>query len=186
MCKSLNVKNGGSLLQYFIACNDSEYYMGGNAWNLFPSGLHETPSGYSREAVSCMLYVDEKYNIILPMNGNVEIILEPLPKAIYLLFLRHPDGILLKNISDYREELKYIYRSVSCRVNPTVISRLIDNVTNPINNNLNKNISVIRAAFYSKLPPDEAQQFIPIPNRGGEQRVLLNALCIKWHEKSCL
>lgn len=183
MCKFSNVKNGGSLLQYYIACSGSEYFMEGCAGNLYPSGLHEASSRYCSGAVPCMLYVDERFNIILPMNGNVEITLEPLPKALYLLFLHHPEGILLKNISEYSEELEYIYRKVSRRANPTVIYRLIDNVTNPISNNLNKNISVIRAAFYSKLPPEEAQQFAPIHNRGGKQCVLLDTLCIKWHKK---
>lgn len=178
MCKVFILKNTPVFLQYYIACSCNKYYLGG-VGNL-PSGLCEAGADYNKNVSSCLLYVDEYFDIYLPMNGNVKIYMEPLPKAIYLLLLRHPEGFLLKNIADYREELEYIYREVSGRKNSTVIRRLIDNVTNPLNNMLHKNLSIIRAAFLKKLPPEDAQQFIPVRNRGREQHVLLDASCIKW------
>ena len=36
----------------------------------------------------------------------------PIVKAVYFLFLRHPEGILFKELIDYRDELDMIYRSV--------------------------------------------------------------------------
>ena len=148
--------------------------------NYMSFGVCETAQEYNK--TSCRLYVDASFNIFLPMNGNVEIEMEPLPKSIYLLFLRHPEGILLKNISDYRAELENIYCKVSRRKNPTVIQRLLSEVTNPISNMLHKNLSIIRAAFFKKLPMDDARLFIPLRNRGREQYVLLDASCMKLPE----
>jgi hypothetical protein len=41
----------------------------------------------------------------------MEIKMEPLTKAVYLLFLNHPEGILFKHLPDYRQELANIYGS---------------------------------------------------------------------------
>ena len=141
--------------------------------------LHEAAPLYGEIPASCQLQVDENFNISLPMNGNVTIEMEPLPKALYLLFLRHPEGIVLKNISDYRAELECIYRRVSRRRNPTVIHRLIGEITNPAGNLLHKNLSIIRAAFLKKIAPEAAQLFVPVRNRGRAQYVLLDASRMK-------
>ena len=45
------------------------------------------------------LVVDEKYNIILPDFKDLHIELGPLPKAIFLLFLKHEEGVVFKCIS---------------------------------------------------------------------------------------
>jgi|GEM_PF-3205260 len=178
MCKVFILKNASGYLRYFIADSCGKYYSEGSNNPAF--GLCEAGADYNVNILSCRLYVDEYFDIYLPMNGNIKIPMEPLPKAVYLLILRHPAEIVLKNIADYREELEYIYREVSGRKNSTVIRRLIDNITNPLNNMLHKNLSIIRAAFLKKLSPEDARLFIPVCNRGGEQYVLLDASCIKW------
>jgi hypothetical protein len=38
--------------------------------------------------------------------------LAPLDRALYLLFLRHPEGISYSRLPEYREELMEIYRKV--------------------------------------------------------------------------
>ena len=51
------------------------------------------------------LVVTSDYRILLPDYNDMEIKMEPLVKAVYLLFLRHPEGIMFKSLPDYREEL---------------------------------------------------------------------------------
>lgn len=51
--------------------------------------------------------ITENFEIQLP-DYNMKIDMPPVIKAIYLLFLRHPEGILLGNLSDYVEELSAI------------------------------------------------------------------------------
>ena len=55
------------------------------------------------------MVITKDYKIILPHYNNMEIKMEPLAKAVYLLFLNHPKGILFKNLPDYRKELTKIY-----------------------------------------------------------------------------
>ena len=179
MYNVLILKGGACVLQYGSAysCNESYYEEAIDDISL--CGLYEVSCGYGEESTSCRLCVDDEFNIYLPVNGNVVVVMEPLPKALYLLFLRHPEGILLKNISSYREELELIYRKVSGRRNPTMIHRLLDEVTNPANNMLHKNLSIIRSVFLKSLPVEVAQLFIPVRCRGREQYVLLDTSCVK-------
>ena len=55
------------------------------------------------------LIVMEDFKIVLAVEQPVEVEMEPLVKAIYLLFLSHPEGIVLKYLPDHRAELTRIY-----------------------------------------------------------------------------
>ena len=49
------------------------------------------------------MVITKDYRIILPDYNDMEIRMEPLVKAVYLLFLKHPEGILFKYLPDYRK-----------------------------------------------------------------------------------
>ncbi|MBR5512151.1 MAG: hypothetical protein IKU50_08110 [Bacteroidaceae bacterium] len=168
-------------------CNSPFHYSGSccSGADAGTVSLYETAALYGEIPAACHLRVDENFKITLPVHGNMIIEMEPLPKALYLLFLRHPEGIVLKKISDYRAELECIYRSVSRRRNPTVIHRLLDEITNPAGNMLHKNLSIIRAAFLKKMSPEAARLFVPVCNRGREHYVLLDASRVNLPHFSC-
>ena len=50
------------------------------------------------------LVITEDYRFILE-DYHKEVELQPVHKAVYLLFLAHPEGIEFKRLADYREEL---------------------------------------------------------------------------------
>ncbi len=50
------------------------------------------------------LLITEDYRFVL-VDYNQEVELQPVHKAVYLLFLAHPEGIEFKKLSEYREEL---------------------------------------------------------------------------------
>ena len=151
-------------------------------YNCTPStyALNEVTNEYNDPDSPTLLYIDEIYNIILPTHGNIVIKMEPLPKSLYILLLRHPEGIILKNISNYRNELEFIYRCVSARKNTTVIKRLITQITAPHNNMLHKNISFIRAAFTTVLGYATAQNYIPTHCHGQEEYIKLERAYIRF------
>ena len=64
------------------------------------------------EDVFPQLVVTEDYKIVLADGKNTEVKMEPLVRAVYLLFLRHPEGIVFKELPDYRQELKMIYAEI--------------------------------------------------------------------------
>ena len=51
------------------------------------------------------LLVTKDYRIILVDYGNKEVEMTPVHKAVYLLFLNHPEGIEFKKLCEYRNEL---------------------------------------------------------------------------------
>lgn len=53
------------------------------------------------------IHITEDAEILLP-DYNLKIVLPPVLKAIYLIFLKHPEGILFRNLADYTEELSAI------------------------------------------------------------------------------
>lgn len=55
------------------------------------------------------MVITENYDIILPYYNDLHIKMEPLVKAVFILFLRHEEGIVFKCLSDYRDELKDIH-----------------------------------------------------------------------------
>ena len=89
--------------------------------------------------------------ILLPDYQNMEIKMSPLPKAVFLLYLKHPEGIRFCDLPDYREELYHIYASFSGRDDANDIRASIDDVTNPLSNSINEKCSRIRHAFLSKF-----------------------------------
>lgn len=97
------------------------------------------------------LVVTRDFRIILPDYNNMEIKMEPLVKAVYLLFLRHPEGIVFKNLPDYRQELTQIYVKLKpYGINDRVI-RSIEDVTNPLLNSINEKCARIRGLLSPNL-----------------------------------
>ena len=58
------------------------------------------------------LVITEDYRFVLA-DYNQEVELQPVHKAVYLLFLAHPEGIEFKKLSEYREELIGYYMATA-------------------------------------------------------------------------
>ena len=87
------------------------------------------------------LTITKEYFIILSDNGNKEVKMEPLVKAIYLLFLKHPEGLTFKQLPDYREELTKIYAQLRPFDLNNQALKSIEDVTNPLLNSINEKCS---------------------------------------------
>ena len=120
------------------------------------------------------LVITSDYKIILPDYNEMEIKMEPLPKAIYILFLRHPGGIRFKDLPDYRDELAYIYMNLTNRQDLSSIYKSIENVLDPTKNSINEKCSRIREAFISKFDERLAAQYYITGIAGKKKGVLLD------------
>lgn len=79
--------------------------------------------------------------------GTQEVRVRPMAKCVLLLFLKHPEGIVLKEISDYYMELRALYRRVSRSSDPVAIEQSVQRLIDICTNNLNLNISRANAAM---------------------------------------
>lgn len=96
------------------------------------------------------IYIDNHWRI-LSRDADIEVKMPTLSKVLYFLFLRHPDGIVLKQISDYRDELLKIYLLFSPSRTMQEITKSIDILTDVSDGSLNQKISRVNAAFQSSL-----------------------------------
>jgi len=92
------------------------------------------------------LTVSKNYRIFLG-EKRTEVCMEPLVKAVYLLFLKHPEGIVFKNLPDYRKELTYLYDKVRPWGLTERAIQSIEDVTNPLLNSINEKCARIKKVF---------------------------------------
>ena len=126
------------------------------------------------------LVITKDFRLILPDYNNMEIKLEPLAKAVYLLFLNHPEGILFKYLPDYREELAKIYN----RLKPTGLTdraiQSIEDVTNPLLNSINEKCARIRGAFVGQFDDHIARHYYIDGHRGEAKKIALPRELVIW------
>lgn len=105
------------------------------------------------------LVITKDYRFLLPKYDK-EVELSPINKALYLLFLRHEEGINFKCLSDYRDELTDIYRKVTNRVSDDTIAESIDRLVNPLDNSINEKCARIKAAFAKCMDEYQLRYYI--------------------------
>ena len=124
------------------------------------------------------LVVTENYRIILPDYGSAEVRLEPLHKAVYLLFLRHPEGIRFKELPDYREELAEIYYLMKRKTQvKKKVERSIIDVIDPLNHSIIEKCARIKNAFQQITPHEE---YIITGEKGEVRRIMLDRSLVEW------
>ena len=127
------------------------------------------------------MVITNDYRIVLPEYNNLEIKMEPIVKAVYLLFLNHPEGILFKNLPDYREELTKIYM----RLKPSGLSeralQSIEDVTNPLLNSINEKCARIRGAFVGQFDDHMAKHYYIDGLRGKVKKISLSRELVVWN-----
>lgn len=137
--------------------------------------LYELISELQNSKVELSRLLITKAKKIYLMDWDMkEVIMSPLTKTVYLLFLRYPDGMYFKELSEYEEELKCIYMSVSNRINVDVINSSIKNMVDPFNNSINEKCSKIKYAFIKVVSLHLAKNYYIQGGRGEKKKVLLN------------
>lgn len=126
------------------------------------------------------LYITKDYRILLSDYDNMEIIIPDLPKAVFFLFLRHPEGIRFKDLADYREELINIYRALNPIGGTQRQQQSIQELTNPLSNSINEKCAKIREAFVSKFDDRLAKNYYITGKRGTPKRISLEPSLVVW------
>lgn len=131
-----------------------------------------------REELSTMR-ITPSSRILLP-EYKIEISMPPLDKALYLLFLGHPEGIRFKELSDHREELTGLYSSITGRGDMDLVRASVDSLTDPMSNSVNEKCSRIKRAFIKALGPELARHYY-IDGKSGEPKgIALDRDLVFW------
>ena len=105
------------------------------------------------------LLITEDYRFVL-VDYNQEVELQPVHKAVYLLFLAHPEGIEFKKLSEYREELTGYYMATAKMMDKEKIIEGVDHLVNPLDNAINEKCSRIKKAFLELMDEYRASYYI--------------------------
>lgn len=106
------------------------------------------------------LLITRDYRLILVDYGNREVLLNPVHKAVYLLFLNHPEGIEFKRLQDHRDELLHYYMSTARLMDKSVIEESVNMLVNPLNNSINEKCSRIKSVFLGMMDQYTANYYI--------------------------
>jgi len=125
------------------------------------------------------LIVSRNYKLFVG-EERLEIHMEPLVKAVYLLFLKHPEGILFKHLPDYRKELTEIYVKLKPYGLSDRVVQSIEDVTNPLLNSINEKCARIRGAFVGQFDNHLAKHYYIDGNRGEAKKIALPRDLVVW------
>lgn len=105
------------------------------------------------------LVITEDYRFVL-VDYNQEVELQPVHKAVYLLFLAHPEGIEFKRLIEYREELTRYYMATAKMMDKEKIIEGVEHLVNPLDNAINEKCSRIKKVFLELMDEYRASYYI--------------------------
>ncbi|MBR5392008.1 MAG: DUF1638 domain-containing protein [Prevotella sp.] len=106
------------------------------------------------------LRITKCYRFFLMDYENREVELQPVHKAVYLLFLAHPEGIEFKRLGNYREELTRYYMATAKMMDKEKVIDGVNHLVNPLDNAINEKCSRIKKVFLDMMDEYTATYYI--------------------------
>lgn len=106
------------------------------------------------------LLITKDYRFVLVDYGRREVELQPVHKAVYMLFLAHTEGIEFKRLGEYRNELRDYYLRVASNADRQRMEESLDHLTNPLDNAINEKCSRIKRVFSELMDEYSASYYI--------------------------
>ena len=126
------------------------------------------------------LHISRSGKLILSEYDGTEVKMPNISKALYFLYLRHPEGLRYKDIADHKDELLHLYSGITGRDDPQEIEKSIDLLVDPFGNALNVNSSRIKTAFRNVVS-DRIARFYYIEGAAGDtKKVPLDRDLVIW------
>ena len=118
--------------------------------------------------------------ILSDWQGGKEVKMDDLTKALYFFYLRHPEGVALKELQTYDKEILDNYMAITGRDDMGVIRSSIDKLLDPYGNNLNVSISRIKKAFRDVVGDRIAKFYYVDGHYAGPRKVALDRDLVIW------
>jgi hypothetical protein len=112
--------------------------------------------------------------IFLTDLGDLEINLNPKEKALFLLYLNHPDGIMRSHLIDHQVELRSYYAMLSQQASNQLIDEAIERLTDVTDNNMNEVMARIRSKFRQAVGSQQFEDYSIMATPEGTHKIRLN------------
>ena len=121
-----------------------------------------------------------KRNKILLVDYDIEVKMGPLPKTVFLFFLRHPEGMRFVDLQDYKQEIYDIYSRLAVSDDLDKIKRSVDLLTDPFDNSINEKCTMIKYAFQKVVKDDIASNYYVSGKQGHVMKIPLDRTLVEW------
>lgn len=125
------------------------------------------------------LRITRQFKILL-VDYDKEVKMGPLPKTVFLFYLRHREGVMFSHLQDHIEELKYIYGHVSVNDDPKKMEESIAKLTDPFNNSICEKCAAIKKAFLLQVNDHIARHYYITGYQGGPKWITLDKNLVEW------
>ncbi len=126
------------------------------------------------------LVITKDFRIFIGGSRSRELRMRPMSKAVFLLFLRHPEGIEFKQIRLYRTELESLYRRLSRKGSREEISRCVERVLEAGSREVNIAASRVAESLSAQIGPELLPAYVISGERGGVKRICLDRRLVVW------
>ena len=128
------------------------------------------------------LVITDDLRLFLPLYNNIEIVMSAQIKALYFLFLNHPEGIVLQHLEEYHNELINYYKQTNNGILTPKMEESIKKLEAYGNNQLNVLIARIREAFCIKFDEHLARNYFVSGGKGEPYKIPLEPDLVEWEE----
>ena len=125
------------------------------------------------------LRITKHYKIIL-VDYDKEIKMGPLPKTVFLFFLRHPEGVMFSHLQDHRKELKEIYGRVCTNDDLDKMRQSISRLTDPFDNSICEKCAAVKKAFVMNVSDTIAKNYYINGLQGEKKSISLDRSLVEW------
>ena len=126
------------------------------------------------------LFIDKRFVIRMGGADGSILALRPLVKTLFILFLKHPEGIILKQRDYYREELEKIYGVISPNTDRDDVRARVARLVDLQDNSFSEKASVLNARLEELLPAGVASDYQIQGFNGCPRKIRLNPLLVHW------
>ena len=126
------------------------------------------------------LVITKNLRILLPGRYDTEIRMRPLVKTVFLLFLKHPEGIRFRELETYREEMLALYGKISRRGDRASQEHSIDLLLRPDDNSIHEKVSVLTRTLSRYFKGPEIGFYNLSGPPGAPKRIPLDRYYVEW------
>ena len=125
------------------------------------------------------LRITKQYKVLL-VDYDKEIKMGPLPKTVFLFFLRHPEGVMFSHLQDYKQELKEIYSRVCTNDDLEKMEQSISRLTDPFDNSICEKCAAVKKAFVMNVSDTVAKNYYINGLQGEKKSISLDRNLVEW------
>ena len=126
---------------------------------------------------------EQNHYMFLTDLGDLQVNLNPKERALYLLYMKHPEGISRTNVVDYKSELKSYYEWLTNSSSSDQIKMAVDLLVDASDDNFIQILSRIRRKFKDAVGEEQYKTY-SIESNNGVYQIALDRELVSFNEKA--